>query len=284
MNEPVHRTRATISIEAPPETVYRALTGIDEWPLLYPWIAHTEILERDGLNDRAKFWAVRPDGRTRIWTSTRTLDPVALRMVFEQQGSVGPITRLGGEWDFTPEGGGCRVESRHWFTTDQDPAETAEELDRNGARQLETLKRKTERRTTLANGVLRTEESVLLPVDQAKAHALLLETLGDAPAPHGAPQEAEFIDTALTAPDGTVHPSRALQITLAPHTLVHRHLTVPQPFELVLRVWRLVPEAGGTRLTGSRTAVIAAPYTEREPLLDWLRSETASDLRRVTDR
>lgn len=106
----VHRTSAAIDVDAPADVVYRALTEVVGWPVLYPWIAHTEVVARDGADDEVKFWAVRPgpEGGLRIWTSKRTLDPVARRMVFEQQGSVGPIERLGGTWDFVSrEDGGA---------------------------------------------------------------------------------------------------------------------------------------------------------------------------------
>ncbi|MEU6256469.1 aromatase/cyclase [Streptomyces sp. NPDC047043] len=246
----VHRTRATVDVDAPAETVYRALTGIEGWPVLYPWIAHTEVLKREGADDEVKFWAVRPDGSgLRIWTSRRTLDPTARRMVFEQQGSVGPIGRLGGTWDFLPrEDGGCRVESGHWFTTDADPDETAGELDRHGALQMRTLKSQTESATSLTTDVIRAKSEVLVTGGSlAGVRARLLSAL---PAGDG---DAWF---------GETSEGPTVQIAHGDHVLVQKLLSPPGPADLYRRRWQLREEAGGVRV-GADVLAVATREHER---------------------
>ncbi|MFF4185602.1 aromatase/cyclase [Streptomyces sp. NPDC001691] len=241
----IHRTRAGIDIDASADTVYRALTDVADWPLLYPWIAHTEVLSQVGQDDEVKFWAVRPgpEGGLRIWTSRRTLDPVALRMDFAQQGSVGPIKELGGTWDFLPRpDGGCRVVSGHWFTTDADPAETAGELDRHGGLQMRTLKSKTERPGSLTSDVIRVEDSAVLPGSVASVHARLLDAL-------------PWRDSDESAWFGTQNDVPTVQIEHGGHTLVQKPLTPPGTAELYRRRWRLVEAPGGVLVTADVLAV-----------------------------
>ncbi|WP_328538825.1 aromatase/cyclase [Streptomyces sp. NBC_00344] len=244
----IHRTRAGIDVDAPAESVYRALTDVSGWPVLYPWIAHTEVVSRDGQDDEVKFWAVRPgpEGGLRIWTSRRTLDPDALRMDFTQQGSVGPIKELGGTWDFLARpDGGCRVESGHWFTTDADPAETAGELDRHGGLQMRTLKSQTEHRTALTSDVIRVEDSAVFTGTVASVHARLLDTL---PA-RDSDESAWF---------GAVDGVRTVQIGHGGHTLVQKLLTPPDPAALYRRRWRITEAPGGVLVTADVLAVASA--------------------------
>lgn len=241
----VHRTSAVVDVDAPADVVYRALTDVVGWPVLYPWIAHTEVVARDGADDEVKFWAVRPgpEGGLRIWTSKRTLDPVARRMVFEQQGSVGPIERLGGTWDFVSrEDGGCRVESGHWFTTDADPAVTAGELDRHGALQMRTLKAQTESATALTSDVVRAEASNTAQGSFADVRARLLAAL---PAGDGN-GDAWF---------GETEAGPTVQIVHGDGVVVQKLLSPPEPAALLRTRWRLAEEADGVRVTADVLAV-----------------------------
>ncbi|MFH8409706.1 SRPBCC family protein [Streptomyces sp. NPDC018019] len=254
----LHRTRAEVAIDAPAAAVYQALTDVGGWPVLYPWIAHTEVLSRQGPHDEVKFWAVRPgpEGGLRVWTSRRTLDPQALRMEFEQQGSVGPIRRLGGTWDFLPRpDGGCRVVSGHWFATDADPAETADELDRHGARQMSTLKAQTERPAALTDDVVRAEGSVLVPGPASAAYERLLDAL---------PPRAD----AGSAWFGTVDGVPAVQIAHEGRTVVQKPLTPPEPARLYRRRWRLAEEPGGVRVTADVLAVATDRHAEVRELAE----------------
>ncbi|MFJ1755838.1 aromatase/cyclase [Kitasatospora sp. NPDC088134] len=250
----IHRTRADITVAAPPEAVYRAMTDVEQWPVVFPWIAHTEVLERDGDADLVKFWAVRPDGTTRIWTSRRTLDPVGLRMEFEQQGAVGLIDRLGGSWLFAPgtTADSCEVGSEHWFTTDGDPAAAAAELDRHGARQLATLRSRSEGRAELAGRLLRGERTLLVAEPPAQVHERLRRGLGPLGPAHG----ESFLDVTLDRADGSVHPDRVLQIPTGTGLLVHKHLMPPETLELLVRHWRVAADPAGTLVTAGYTAVV----------------------------
>ncbi|WP_329465244.1 SRPBCC family protein [Streptomyces sp. NBC_01431] len=261
----IHRTRAGIDIDAPADLVYRALTNVADWPLLYPWIAHTEVVTQDGHDDEVKFWAVRPgpEGGLRIWTSRRTLDPVALRMDFVQQGSVGPIKELGGTWDFLSRpDGGCQVVSGHWFTTDADPEDTAGELDRHGGLQMRTLKSKTEQPGSLTGDVIRVEDSTVLPGSPASVYARLMAAL---PRRDGA-QSAWF---------GSQDGIPTVQIEHAGHTLVQKLLTPPSPAELYRRRWRLTEVTGGVRVTAD---VLAVASTGRDRLLELATTDVRSAL------
>ncbi|MCX5382521.1 SRPBCC family protein [Streptomyces sp. NBC_00083] len=262
----IHRTRAGIEIDASADTVYRALTHVADWPLLYPWIAHTEVIAQDGQDDEVKFWAVRPgpEGGLRVWTSRRTLDPVALRMDFAQQGSVGPIKELGGTWDFLPRpDGGCQVVSGHWFTTDADPQDTAGELDRHGGLQMRTLKSKTEQPGALTSDVLRVEDRTLVPGPVAEVHARLLAALP----PHEGGEESAWFGSRDGVP--------TVQIEHGGHTLVQKPLTPPGPAELYRRRWRLTQAPDGVLV---RADVLALASTGRDRVLALATTDVRSAL------
>jgi len=271
----IHRTRAAIDIDAPAEAVYLALTDLEYWPLLFPWIAHTEVVHRHGADDKAKFWAVRPgpEGGLRIWTSTRTLDSVALRMEFEQQGSVGPISRLGGTWDFLPqEGGGCRVESSHWFTTDADPQDTAAELDRHGALQMRTLKARTENAATEDARALRSESTALLPGTVEEVHALLLAAQ---------PQDGREGDADAWFASSDSEAGRTVQISYAPRTVLRKRLDPPAGTDLYRCRWQLAEAPqGGVLVTAEVLAVAVAEASadDRTRLLGLLAADAQAAL------
>ncbi|MCV2458474.1 SRPBCC family protein [Streptomyces sp. ICN988] len=260
----IHTTRAGIDVDATPDTVYGALTDVADWPVLYPWIAHTEILSQDGPHDEVKFWAVRPgpEGGLRIWTSRRTLDPVALRMEFTQQGSVGPIRELGGTWDFRPRpGGGCRVTSGHWFTTDADPRDTAGELDRHGGLQMRTLKARTERPASLTSDVVRVEDRAVLAGSVDSVRARLLDAL-----PRRTGAESAWFGTHDDVP--------TVQIEHGGHTLVQKLLDPPGPAELYRRRWRLAEAPGGVLVAADVLAVASTGQ-------DRVRQRAGGDVRRA---
>ncbi|MFD8492850.1 aromatase/cyclase [Amycolatopsis sp. NPDC059657] len=265
MSSEIHRTRAEIAVGAPAEAVYAALTDVLNWPLLYPWVAHTEIAWREGAKDRSRFWAVRPGAgeSLRVWESHRTLDDGALRMDFEQQGTVGAITGLGGSWLFVPlPDGGCRVESHHWFTADGDPQATVAELDRHGALQMRTLKAAVESSAERDRLTLRATRSTVVPGPAERVYAGLLEAVTGTPAGPG--DTAEFVTTT----DG-----RAVVIATAPHTVVVKQLEPPAGFDLYRTTWRMSEEPDGIRVTAERLAV-ARP----EGLTDARRAELLNSL------
>ena len=281
MTEQIHRTRAEIAVGAPAADVYRALTDVVNWPLLYPWIAHTEIIEQHGEEDLTRFWAVRPGagGALRVWSSRRRLDSSRLSMEFTQQGTVGAIRQLGGEWLFIDEAdGGSRVESTHWFTADGDPAATEAELDRHSSLQMRTLKAAVENREADAARVLRAERELLVDGPLEEVHRLLVETF-TAGADTG-PQDA------LVVTLGTGE--QAVLVSRAPHRVVLRHLDPPAGLALYKRTWTLAPAPAGVRLTSSQLAVVdgtqaEGPQAGHPALQTWLDRQADADLR-VSER
>ncbi|WP_051970077.1 SRPBCC family protein [Kitasatospora azatica] len=279
MTEEIHRTRAAISVQAPARDVYLTLTDVLGWPLLYPWITHTEVLEQQGPEDLTKFWAVRPgpEGTLRIWTSRRRLDDAALVMEFEQHGSVGAIRRLGGRWLFLEQPDGqCLVESHHWFTTDEDPAVTAAELDRHGALQMRTLKEAVEQREQAEPLVLRAEREVLLAgttIEEVHRHLVDTLDLGETPQ-----EEAQFVTARAAHPDGPSRAGRSVLILRDPHTVLLKHLEPPAEFALYRRSWHLDSTADGIRVTARQLAVARSEEADLSRLGEWLDRQAAADL------
>jgi ribosome-associated toxin RatA of RatAB toxin-antitoxin module len=137
----LHSTR----IAAPAERVYGLIADVTRWPAVFGPTVHVEHLERSDTEERFRIWAT-VNGSVANWTSRRRLDPVGLRVTFEQERSQPPVASMGGEWSFRAAGdGGCELTLDHHFAAvDNDPVAIEwinAALDRNSEAELAALRR-----------------------------------------------------------------------------------------------------------------------------------------------
>lgn len=280
------QTQASIIVDAPAEITYAMLVDVANWPLLYPWIAHTEFVERAPAEDLVQFWAVNPLGRIRIWTSRRYLDASALRMDIEQQGSVGPITGLTGSWTFKPlPGDRCLVESRHAFhaATPEDRAAGVTELNRHGKLQMETLKSRVENRARLAELTWSFEDSLVVESELGQVYRALRD-VGSWPAhlPYLTALEVTEDENDVQFYDVRTHDanesSRYVRICLPDKGIAYKQLTVTAPVDLHLGRWTLAETPAGVSVTSAHTVLVNPSAAEQLPeLRDRLHKTLSAD-------
>lgn len=264
------RAAAEAAVAAPARTVYALLTGLETWPRLFPWILHTEPLERDGHDDVVRYWGITDQETIRTWVSRRRLDPGALRMEFEQQGAVGEVARLGGSWSFDARpDGGTRVEAVHEFELAQDapmgPGDMAAVFHGRTRAQLARLTECAEGLAELDRRTLSFSGTLSVEADPAEVYRVLADpqcwpelvpgivrarTEDRAPGVH-------FLEFTETSADGESHTDRTARLLLPPHKVVFKSLAPPPGLTQHHGHWLIAPAPRGTTVTTTQTVVLA---------------------------
>ncbi|MFJ4185074.1 aromatase/cyclase [Kitasatospora sp. NPDC089509] len=97
-----HRTKHSIVVNAPVDTVYGLIADVEQWPTVFPPTMHSEVVERGEGTERIRLWALA-NGEVKTWTSRRTLDPVGRSVRFRQEVSQPPVRSMGGAWELSPQ-------------------------------------------------------------------------------------------------------------------------------------------------------------------------------------
>ncbi|MFE9355155.1 SRPBCC family protein [Streptomyces olivaceoviridis] len=262
------RAVAEAVVAAPARTVYELLTGLETWPRLFPWILHTEPLERDGHDDVVRYWGITDQETIRTWVSRRHLDPDALRMKFEQEGAIGEVARLTGSWSFTPgRDGGTRVEAVHAFEVAEGaptaPEKVAAMFHGRTRVQLARLTECAEGLAELDRRTLSFSGSLSVRADPAEVHRVLAEprrwpellpdvvhahTVDKAPGVH-------FLELAERDADGDVRTSRTARLVL-PGKVVFKDLSPSGAVTQHTGQWRVAPAPEGATVTVTQAVVL----------------------------
>lgn len=237
---PLQVSSAKYEVDAPAEAAFSVLADVENWPQFFPSIVHTEYLERTETEDRVEYWAVTPEEKLRHWVARRELDRAAGRFSFQQEGSVGPFTRLGGDWQVRATGAqSCVVESTHRYAlADDDPAlalRAKADLERNNRNQFAVIKQTAQRREELdqlvlsftddlyIDGTIEDCYSVLYEArewPQRFPHVTSLEMTED-------PANFQLFDMGTKTSDGSTHQTRSVRICLPHRKIVYKQLKTP---------------------------------------------------------
>lgn len=241
--EALHVTEHSITVAAPPATVYALVADVTAWPQVFGPTVHVEVLEEaapGGGEQLLRIWAVAGE-RVRTWTSRRTLDPVASTITFRQVVTAAPVASMGGEWRIQElETGGTRVTLLHDYrAVNGDPA--AEELieqavDRNSRAELLALKNTAEQgdaREELhftfsdSETVFGAAGDVFAFLDRADLwperlpHVARLELTEDEPG-------IQRMDMDTRSPDGSTHNTTSVRVCFEDRqVIVYKQLRVP---------------------------------------------------------
>ncbi len=90
-----HVTEHTVTVAAPPGTVYALVADVTAWPQVFGPTVHAEVLEEARGEQLLHIWAFA-NGEVRNWTSRRTLDPATHTITFRQVVSAAPVASMGG--------------------------------------------------------------------------------------------------------------------------------------------------------------------------------------------
>ncbi|NGO43916.1 aromatase/cyclase [Streptomyces ureilyticus] len=238
-----HVTEHSVTVAAPPDTVYDLIADVSAWPQVFGPTVHVEVLEEapeDGGEQLLRIWAIAHE-QVRTWTSRRVLDPAARTITFRQVVSAAPVAAMGGAWHMRPtDDGSTRVVLLHDFrAVDDDPA--AEELiegavDRNSRAELAALK------TAAEQGAARDElhftfaDSETITGAAGDVYAFLDRAdLWPERLPHVARLDLtedepgiQHLDMDTRSPDGSVHNTTSVRVCFEDrHMIVYKQLRVP---------------------------------------------------------
>jgi aromatase len=140
-----HRTEHTLTVSAPPRTLYDLVADVTLWPAAFGPTVYVRHFEHTPRQERFQLWAV-VNGQVTSWVSRRTLHPEELRITFHQEHSRPPFDSMSGEWIFRElPGGRCEVVLVHDFVPVDDSPRTLASimaaLDRNSPEELAALAR-----------------------------------------------------------------------------------------------------------------------------------------------
>ncbi|MGW0034870.1 aromatase/cyclase [Streptomyces sp. S1] len=269
-----HHTEHTVLIDAPPSEVYAVIADVTRWPVAFTPTVHAEVLETvahdDGTSEELIHLWAQANGEVKDWTSRRTLDPQNLRVGFRQQLSAHPVAAMGGDWFAEPSGdGGTLVRLTHDYRAVDDSPEHREWIARavesNSTAELARLKDVVE--NAVADGEEVTfsfEDSVTV----AGSAADLFDFVDRADAweerlPHVArvdfterPGGVQVLEMDTRAPDGSVHTTRSVRLSLAPDRIVYKQLVLPGLLAAHTGLWTFTETDGGVVATSRHTVTV----------------------------
>ncbi|WP_354643039.1 aromatase/cyclase [Kitasatospora camelliae] len=257
-----HVTEHTITVSAPPAAVFALVADVADWPQLFGPTIHAEVLEEKPLGDGRseqllRIWATA-NGAPRTWTSRRTLDAAAGRIVFRQVVSAPPVESMGGEWVIEADGEGSRVTLLHDYRAIGDDPGAVElierAVDRNSHAELAALKTGAELGEARAEVHFTFSDSERIAGSAADVFAFLDRAdLWPERLPHVArleltedEQGIQSMDMDTRSPDGSTHNTTSIRVTFPDrHVIVYKQLRVPAAMTGHTGRWTIEPTEDG---------------------------------------
>ncbi|GAA2140611.1 aromatase/cyclase [Streptomyces synnematoformans] len=257
-----------ITIDAPAATVYRLLADVDHWPRIFPPTIHVEQERTGEHSERIRIWATANDEPV-TWTSRRTLDPDALRIVFRQEVTTPPVAAMGGTWIIEPRDGSSRVRLLHDYrAVDDDPEDLAwidRAVDTNSRSELAALKENVESAHAAEAGELLFSFTDTIEVagavkdvyDFVNEAALWPERLPHVASVrfHEPSPGLQTLQMDTRAKDGSVHTTKSYRVTFRPYKIAYKQVTLPALMTLHTGVWTFTDTGRGTTEAGSQHTV-----------------------------
>ncbi|MFB7174371.1 SRPBCC family protein, partial [Streptomyces sp. NPDC056254] len=254
-------TRHTLTSTAPPQALYDLAADVGRWPAVFAPSVAAHYLERGELFERFRLWAT-VGGEIKTWVSRRTLDPLNLRIRFDQEESAAPIASMGGEWIFeVREDGGTDIVLLHDFTAVGDDPDTVEwinaALDRNSPLELAALARIAELGADAGDLVFSFSDTVTLDCTAQEAYAFVhradlwperLPHVGRVELTEDAAGVQEMEMDTVTA-DGAAHTTRSVRVCRPGERIAYKQLVPPRLLLGHSGVWEFTDSGAGARVT-----------------------------------
>ncbi|MFJ9937422.1 aromatase/cyclase [Streptomyces virginiae] len=263
-------TRHALTSTAPPQALYDLAADVGRWPAVFAPSVAAHYLERGELSERFRLWAT-VGGEVKTWVSRRTLDPLNLRIRFDQEESAAPIASMGGEWIFeVREDGGTDIVLLHDFTAVGDDPDTVDwinaALDRNSPLELAALARIAELGADARDLVFSFSDTVTLDCTAQEAYAFVhradlwperLPHVGRVELTEDAAGVQEMEMDTVTA-DGAAHTTRSVRVCRPGERIAYKQLVPPRLLLGHSGVWEFTDSGAGTgaRVTAEHTVVI----------------------------
>ncbi|KOV01058.1 cyclase [Streptomyces sp. XY533] len=255
---------------APPQALYDLAADVGRWPAVFAPSVAAHYLERGELSERFRLWAT-VGGEVKTWVSRRALDPLNLRIRFDQEESAAPIASMGGEWIFeVREDGGTDIVLLHDFTAVGDDPDTVDwinaALDRNSPLELAALARIAELGADAGDLVFSFSDTVTLDCTAQEAYAFVhradlwperLPHVGRVELTEDAAGVQEMEMDTVTA-DGAAHTTRSVRVCRPGERIAYKQLVPPRLLLGHSGVWEFTDSGAGTgaRVTAEHTVVI----------------------------
>ena len=256
-----------ITADAPVEVLRELITDVERWPQLHRPAVHAEFLERKDDEALIQHWAVTGDRSVRTWKARRWIEED--RIVVAHEPAEKPLASVGGEWVFTPAGGGrTLVTMRHEFVLHDDDARLAaaqSESMRRGARAyLDTLKYAAEARDELAELIISFEDPLFIAGSIEDVYAYLYEAdKWPERIPHVARLVMEettsgiqFFDMDTVSADGSAHTTRSVRVCLPYGKIVYKQTQPPKTMHAHTGHWVFTETPEGVIASARHTATI----------------------------
>lgn len=259
-----------VTVDAPPEDVYRLLAEVENWPLMFPPTIHVDCVRRGTDDERIRIWATA-NGEAKQWTSRRELDRESLRIGFRQEVSAPPVAAMGGTWAIERAGDGkCLVRLFHDFrAVDDDPDSLSwieSAVDRNSRSELGALREHAEAAARGGELLMTFEDSVRVDAPAKDVYDFLNEA---AQWPQRLPHVArvrfeepspglQLLEMDTSARDGSEHTTTSVRVCFPHHKIVYKQTRLPALMTVHTGQWTLT-DAGQGVIAASRHSVAVNP-------------------------
>jgi aromatase len=265
MTDTLREVEHEITSAAPPETVYRLLADVTDWPRIFAPTIYAEQLETDGGSERIQIWATA-NGEAKNWTSRREFDPAHRRIRFRQEVSSPPVAEMSGTWVIEPAGdGGSRIRLLHGFRAiGDDPAGLDwidRAVDRNSGLELTALKTNVERAHAAADHTFSFEDTVRIAGSVKDVYDFVNEAgRWTERLPHVArvrvTEETPGLQTLemdTRAKDGSTHTTKSYRVCLPPYRIAYKQVTLPALMTLHTGIWTFAQDGDAVTATSQHT-------------------------------
>ncbi|MFF7129054.1 SRPBCC family protein [Streptomyces sp. NPDC008240] len=264
----VREVEHEITVRAPAAEVYRLIAEVENWPRIFPPSVYVDHVERGETEERIRIWATA-NGTAKNWTSRRTLDPAALRIVFRQEVPAPPVAAMGGTWIIEPlSGEESRIRLLHDYRAVGDDPENLrwidEAVDRNSRSELASLKENIERVTESAELTFSFEDTVRIGGSAKDVYDFLNEAqLWTDRLPHVGrvvltkdTPGLQTLEMDTVAKDGSQHTTKSVRVCFPHRRIAYKQITLPALMTLHTGYWELVEDGDDVLATSQHTVTL----------------------------
>jgi aromatase len=263
-----HCTEQSVTVSAPPESVYDIISNVTRWPHFFTPNIHVELLDHTDRQERLRLWAFAND-EVRSWTSVRHLDAAARRIRFRQEISPKPLASMGGEWSVEPTSDGqTLLRLTHEFAViDDDPAGVSwiyQATERNDQAELGSIKNIAEWGDRRDEFVFSFEDAI--PISGAAQD--VYDFLHQAQSwpdrlPHVARLDLQepmpnlqVMEMDTRAPDGSVHTTKSIRVCFPSTKIVYKQVTPPRLLTAHTGRWLIDETPSGPFMSSQHTVTL----------------------------
>ncbi|MFE2099107.1 MULTISPECIES: aromatase/cyclase [unclassified Streptomyces] len=264
----VREVEHEITVRAPAAEVYRLIAEVENWPRIFPPSVYVDHVERGETEERIRIWATA-NGTAKNWTSRRTLDPAALRIVFRQEVPAPPVAAMGGTWIIEPlSGEESRIRLLHDYRAVGDDPENLrwidEAVDRNSRSELASLKENIERVTESAELTFSFEDTVRIGgsakdvydfLNEAQLWTDRLPHVGRVVLTEDTPG-LQTLEMDTVAKDGSQHTTKSVRVCFPHRRIAYKQITLPALMTLHTGYWELAEDGDDVLATSQHTVTL----------------------------